>query len=94
MNFVFSFSGSIQEEGYQDPPKMEVLNEHNGLSKANNCEPSKEETRGGSLFNYFSPLDVPASSSSSSLVVFFFLLPRCYFSLLGLTIDFLSGIFP
>ena len=46
MNFAFSFSGSIQEERQQDPPKMEVFNGHNGLSKAKNCEPSKEETRG------------------------------------------------
>ena len=46
MNFAFSFSGSIQEEGQQDPPKMEVLKGHNGLSKANNCEPSKEEIEG------------------------------------------------
>ena len=79
MNFAFSFSGSIQEEGQQDPPKMEVLKGHNGLSEANNCEPSKEETQGdlkwakvllsGALSLFFiisSFFDV--SSSSSSLV--------------------------
>ena len=76
MNFTFSFSGSIQEEGQQAPLKMEVLKGHNRLSKANNCEPSKEETSGdikwakvllsGALsFLLFSPfLDVSSSSAS------------------------------
>ena len=45
MNFAFSFSGSIQEEGHQDPPKMEVLKGHNGLSKANNVSPAEVEIR-------------------------------------------------
>ena len=58
MNFAFSFSGSIQEEGQQDPPKMEVLKGHNGLSKANNYEPSKEETRGALSFIYFLPFSM------------------------------------
>ena len=77
MNFAFSFSGSIQEEGHQDHPRMEVLKGHNGLSKANNCDPSKEETWGALSFIIFLPsksllLLLPLLllfSSSSFLVV-------------------------
>ena len=82
MNFAFSFSGSIQEEGQQDPPKMEVLEGRNGLSKANNCEPNKEEARGALSFIIFSLFQWQL------LLPFFgcfFLLPFfcCSFSLIG-----------
>ena len=52
MTFSFSFSGSIQEEEQQDPPKWKCLKGIIGcprqefVSPVKQIDPSKEETRG------------------------------------------------
>ena len=82
INFAFSFSGSIQEEGQQDPPKMEVLKGHNGCPTQTveilkrkgvmgcprqTIESPARRRHGGLSLLLFSPFfDVSSSSSSSS----------------------------